>query len=465
VSSVLSVRFLHDPQFSVSVNGRTVPLAEHEGLVSHKTLTFDKGCTAEAYFVDSTLAARTTQYQGVAFWVGGRLVGDPGWAAHGKVFLDGRTRIAKRYTVIVKSEDLFDEVSPDWMEFKRSARVDALLNAVAGYVEDVFIQLSSDRVKDTTEAVLREHVADLRNLRPSAKIEIEEFVTSVTRTQPTIQSDSLSAAVRGVIELEKTRAGSSLIEKIARLSEEDVAGLDRLLSEWTVRDALTVLDELDRRLAVIEAIEKLSGDSKVDELHALHPLVSESRWLFGIEFDTPEYVSNVSLTTAMREIFKKRLIGGEIENPRKRADLIVLGDATISGVAAERFEELTLPVMNAVLLVELKRGAAEITRDHVLQATNYVEDFLTSGLIEGEPHFRAFVVGHTLSQKVERRRDIGARARIEVATYGQLVRQASRRVFRLKERLKSRYEEVTGSDLLNRILAEPQQGSLNIRLQ
>ena len=459
VSTVLSARFLHDPQFNVSVNGHSIPLADHEGLVNKKTLTFGDGCIAQAYFVDSTQAARTTQHQGVAFWVGGRLVGDPGWVAHGKVFMDGRTRVAKRYTVIVKSDDLFDEVSPDWTEFKKSERVDALLDAVADYVQEVFTQISADRVQDTTEAVLREHVYELRGLRPSAKMEIEEFVTSVTKSQPTIQPDSLSAAVRGVIDLEKTRTGASLLEKIARLSEEDVAGLDRLLSEWTVRDALTVLDELDRRLRVIEAIEKLSGDSKVDELHALHPLVTESRWLFGIEFDTPEYVSNVSLTTAMREIFGKRLVGGEIENPRKRTDILVLGDATVSGVATERFEESTLPTMSQVLLMELKRGGAEITRDHVIQATNYVEDFLRSGLIEGEPYFRVFVIGHTVSERVEPRRDIGPRARIEIATYGQLVRQANRRLFRLRERLTSRYE-VTGSDLLNRILAEPEQQRL-----
>jgi hypothetical protein len=406
MSTVLSARFLHDPQFSVSVNGRSIPLADHGGLVNKKTLTFGDGCTAQAYFVDSTQAARTTQYQGVAFWVGGRLVGEPGWVTGGKVFMDGRTRIAKRYTVIVKSDDLFDDVSPDWTEFKKSPRVDALLDAVGDYVQEVFTQISTDRVQDTTEAVLREHVSEIRGLRPLAKMEVEEFVASVTKSQPSILPDSLSAAVRGIIDLEKTRTGSSLLEKIARLSEEDVAGLDRLLGEWTVRDALTVLDELDRRLRVVEAIEKLSSDSKVEELHALHPLVTESRWLFGIEFDTPEYVSNVSLTTAMREIFGKRLVGGEIANPRKRTDILVLGDATVSGVATERFGELALPTMSQVLLLELKRGGSEITRDNVNQATNYVEDFLGSRLIEGEPFFRVFVIGHTVSDKVQVRRDI-----------------------------------------------------------
>jgi hypothetical protein len=457
IQSMLAARFLHDPQFSVSVNGQTVPLAEHVGLINHKTLKFGENCRADAYFVDSTRAAKTTQYQGVAFWVGGRLVGDPAWAVGGTVFLDGRTRIAKRFTVVIKSEDLFDDVAADWTEFKKTDRVQALLIVVADYVQEVFAQISEDRIQETTETVLREHSSDLRTLRPSAKLDIQEFVDTVTHSQPTINIESLSAAVRAVIDLEKTRSGAALLEKLGRLSEADVSGLDRLLSEWTVRDALTVLDELDRRLSVIEAISKLSSDSRVDELHALHPLVTESRWLFGLEFDTPEFVANVSLTTAMRKIFNKRIEGGEIENPRKRADILVLGDATMSGVATERIEDQGLPLLSQVLLIELKRGGAEITRENVHQATDYVEDFLRSGLIDGEPFFRAFVVGHSVSDKLERKRDVGERAKVEVTTYGQLVRLANRRLFRLKERLTSRYEQVTGSELLNKILAEPEQ--------
>ncbi len=465
IATVLSARFLHDPQFTVSVNGISIPLSDHHGLVSEQTIHFSDGCTAHAYFVDSTRSARTTQYQGVAFWVGGRLVGEPGWVAQGKAFLDGRTRIAKRYTVIIKSDDLFDDVSPDWTEFKKTDRVNALLDAVADYVQEVFLKISEERVQDTAEAALREHASQIRDLRPSAKLDVTDFVESVTRTQPSIPVESLSAAVRGVIELEKSRTGASLLEKIARLSEEDIAGLDRLLSDWTIRDALTVLDELDRRLKVAEAIEKLSADSKADELHALHPLITESRWLFGLEFDTPEYVSNVTLTTAMREIFKKRISSGEIENPRKRADIIVLGDATLSGVATEEFDESSLPKMSRVLLLELKRGAAVITRAHMNQASDYVQDFLGSSLIEAKPNFRVFVIGHSVSDKVQRRLSIGDRAEIEIATYTQLVRQTNRRLFRLRERLASRYEEVKGSDLLNRILAEPEQQNLTILFQ
>ena len=465
VRNVLSARFLHDPRFRVIVNGRHVDLSQHKGLIDQTVLSIGEAARAEAYFIDSTKSAKTTQYQGVAFWVGTRLVGDPAWAAGSTVFLDGRTRIAKRYSVVVKSADLFDEVLPDWSGFKKSDQVERLYSVVADYVETVFKKLSTERMQDTTEAVFREHRDDLDTLKPLARLEVSEFVKVVTDEQPTIQPEALSAALKAVINIEKTRAGASLLEKLSKLSEEDIEGLDRLLGEWSVRDALTVLDELDRRLVVIGAVERLCGDSNVDELHVLHPLITEARWLFGHEFDTPEFAANVSLTTAMQKVFAKRAKDDSFANPRKRADLIVLADATISGVCTEQVdEESGLVAMREILLVELKRGNAEITRENIHQASDYVEDLLRSGLLDGTPYFRAFVVGHSISNKVEPKRSIGENpvlGRVQAVTYPQLVRSAQKRLFRLREKLTTRYEEVKGTDLLSRILSEPRQMSLS----
>jgi hypothetical protein len=295
-------------------------------------------------------------------------------------------------------------------------------------------------------------------------IGLAKIPQTITTDQPTIQQETLSAAVRAVISLEKTRSGDALLEKLSRLSDEDVAGLDRLLSEWSVRDALTVLDEIDRRLTVVEAVSKLAGDNKVDELHALHPLVTESRWLFGHEFDSPEFASNVTLSTALKKVFGKRPVDGTFKNPRKRADLIVLADATFSGVAAEAADDASgLSTLKDVLLIELKRGDSEICRENVNQACDYVEDLLNSGLLDGKPYFKAFVVGHRVHPKVQPVRQIGENpvlGRVQATTYGQLVRSAERRLFRIRERLSTRYEEVTGSELLTKVLAEPRQLSL-----
>jgi hypothetical protein len=61
----------------VLVNGRSLLLTEHTGLIDKTILALGSEKSAEVFFIDSTIAARTTQYQGVAFWVGSRLVGEP----------------------------------------------------------------------------------------------------------------------------------------------------------------------------------------------------------------------------------------------------------------------------------------------------------------------------------------------------------------------------------------------------
>jgi hypothetical protein len=461
IRDVLSARFLHDPQFSVHVNGKSVPLSEHTGLIDQTTLKVNDALSVEAYFIDSTKSARTTQYQGIAFWVGGRLVGEPSWILGNAALIDGRTRIAKRHTVVIKSDGLYDEVQPDWSAFKSSKLIDSLFQVVSEYVGKLFIRLSTERIQETRDSVLSQHRETIEGLQPLARLEIREFVDDLTSAQPMMTVETVSVAVQAVINLEKSRSGMGLLEKLSKLSDEDVEGLDRLLGEWTVRDALTVLDEIDRRVAVLQAIVRFSADQDADELHTLHPLVSEARWLFGPEFDSAEYASNVSLQTALKTLFKKRLDPKAFLNPRKRPDLLILSDSTICGVSTDAYDnEKGLSSLRDILLIELKRGRIEIGREEVHQATDYVEDLTKSGHLDGAPFIRAFVVGHTKSSKVEETRKIGdspIRARIDVTTYNQLVRTGEKRLFRLKEKLAARYEELSGVDLFERATSGAEQ--------
>ena len=392
IRDVLSARFLHDPQFSVHVNGKSVPLSEHTGLIDKTILKVNDALSVEAYFIDSTKSARTTQYQGVAFWVGGRLVGEPSWILGNAVLIDGRTRIAKRHTVVIKSDGLYDEVQPDWSAFKSSKLIDSLFQVVSEYVGKLFIRLSTERIQETRDSVLSQHRETIEGLQPLARLEIREFVDDLTSAQPMMTVETVAVAVQAVINLEKSRSGMGLLEKLSKLSDEDVEGLDRLLGEWTVRDALTVLDEIDRRVAVLQAIVRFSADQDADELHTLHPLVSEARWLFGPEFDSAEYASNVSLQTALKTLFKKRLDPKAFLNPRKRPDLLILSDSTICGVSTDTYDnEKGLSSLRDILLIELKRGRIEIGREEVHQATDYVEDLTRSGHLDGAPFIRAFV--------------------------------------------------------------------------
>lgn len=460
IRDVLSARFLHDPAFTVRVNGSSVPLSSHAGLIEKTKLDLGDGRGATAYFVDTTKAARTTKQQGIAFWIGRRLVGAPSWALGTRTVIDGRTTLAKRYTVVIESDSFFDDVASDWSGFKINEATDALFENVHEYVSGVFRRLSHDRAQETKEAVLREHRSEIEQLQPLAKLDVAEFVDALSEKSYTMAPDVLSAAVEAVIRMEKSKSGGALLEKLAKLSDDDIEGLDRLLGEWSVRDALTVLGEIDRRLAVVEALAKLSKDPKVDELKTLHPLVTEARWLFGPEYESAEYASNLSLRNAVEKVFKERIDKTAFINPRRRPDLIILADATLSAVAVDTIDgETSLSTMHDVLVIELKRGGFDLERKEMEQATGYVEDILGCGLVEGKPRINAFVVGHSIRQGVQTKRGVGDPefGVIRATTYWQLVRTAEQRLFKLRDRLKDRYDTLSGSDALSKVLAEPLQ--------
>lgn len=273
--------------------------------------------------------------------------------------------------------------------------------------------------------------------------------------------------MQALINLEKSRGGAGLLEKLTKLDESDIDGLDRLLSQWTVRDALSVLDEIDHRLGVVAAIEKLCGDPATDELHTLHPLVTQARWLFGPEFDSSEYASNVSLRSATQRIFSKRVDSTAFINSRQRPDIVVLADATCSIVGTETFDAANSNLMKIqdVLIIELKKGNSVIGREEMFQADSYIQDFLGSGAIDGTPMFKAFVVGHEIAAKTAREKEIKKeikeenvlRGRVVATTYNQLTRTAHQRLFRLKDRIPARYEDVSGADLSARVMSSISQ--------
>lgn len=459
VLDIISARFMHDPAFSVAINGKSIPLEQHKGLIDSKEEKIEGDITLKMHFIDSLAVARRTLYQGIAFWQGGRLVGEPSWILGHESVIDGRTRFAKRYTVVVVSTDLGDFINDDWTGFRMDERMNKVFEVVRTYVEEEFAKLASEQLDTIKAEVHKEFREEIAELTPFGQYEVDETIQIVTRNHPTARPEALSIAVDAVINIQKSRSGKELLRKLSIFSMEDIEGLNRLLSQWTVKDALCVLDEIDRRISTIEAIRKLSEDPKVDELQVLHPLITEARWLFGPEFDSPEYVSNRQLQTAARQLFKETGPGLFV-NPKKRPDLIVLDQSSISLTGIDSFDsESGLAVTMKILLVELKRGGFELTRNERNQLHGYVEDLLRSGVIGGSPYINAFLVG----MKVERGGLSGSRVmdsnddkkeigKITIATFSQLVDTAEQRLFRLRKTLSERYDDIPGLDLFQRAI-------------
>lgn len=466
ILDVLSARFMHDPSFKVLINGKSIQLEDHKGLLHSKEVTVNESIKLKMYFLDSLAAGRKTLYQGIAFWQGGRLVGEPSWILGTESIIDGRTRFAKRYTMVVSSDDLGDFVNEDWTGFRKDDALLPVFAAVTEYAEEEFAKLSEEQLDSIKDDIHKEFRTDIAGLSSLGKYEVDEAIQAVATKHPTARPEVLSIAVEAVINLSKSRSGAELLRRLSTFSEKDIEGLNKLLSQWSVKDALSVLDEIDRRLTTIEAIRKLSGDSKVDELHILHPLVTNSRWLFGPEYDSPEYVSNRQLQTVAKELFKRSDGKDIFINPKKRPDLIVLENHTIGLTGTDSFDsEKNLSITTNVLLVELKRGGFELTREERNQLQGYLEDLRGSGIVGGNPFINAFLVGMKVQKgglsgsKVtdpnDGKKEIG---RISIASFAQLVDTAEKRLFRLRDTLKDRYDDVPGLDLFKRVQVQGELG-------
>ena len=467
IQTVLAARFVHDPEFVVQVNGVARTVAEIEGKVSEEKLSLSGGRSATVIVIDSTLLNHSSVHQGIAFWVQRRLVGTPSWSIGAIASFDGRTRFARRYKVIVDTHGFDDQVERDWTGFQRTEPVGELFKATAEHVERIAQNLAEEVVEESTVDALSQNRAALTCLGRGAQIEVAEFTKAIAQAHPTISPEFLSAAVKAVINLERSKSGAALLQKLSTLPADDVAGLDQLLAEWSVKDAMRVLDAIDGRLSVIETIRRISDDPETDELHTLHPLVLRSRWLFGPEFDSEEFCSNATLQTVAKQLFHKA--GGQFINERNRPDIVVLPDkVSLQLVGVEAFDpaDSSIVQMQHVLLIELKKGGFKLTRNEVSQADGYVQDIAASGAITGTPFVSAWVVGQSIAAGVAKDKKVGDGdrdfGRVRATTFGALVDTANRRMMKLRHTLSARYSTIPTDSLIERVLEQPAQVELDV---
>jgi hypothetical protein len=384
ILTVLAARFIHDPEFEIRVNGVLRTFTEIDGRVSEETLDIGGGRSATVIVIDSTRLNHSSVHQGIAFWVQRRLVGTPSWAIGQVANFDGRTRFARRYKVIVDTQGYESEVEQDWSAFRATDAVRDLYRATAEHIGKVAQELAAEIVEAASEDALTQNRTELATLGQGARLEVAEFTKAVAQAHPTVSPDFLATAVKAVINLEKSKSGTALLQKLSALAPDDIVGLDQLLTEWSIKDALRVLDEIDSRISVIETIRRLADDPNTDELHTLHPLILRSRWLFGPEFESQEYCSNATLQTVARELFKST--DAQFINERHRPDIVVLPDnSTLQMTGIESFDpaDPTLTQLQQILLIELKKGGFELTRKEVNQADGYVQDIAASGALSG----------------------------------------------------------------------------------
>ena len=453
INDIISARFLHDPNFKILINRELINLENHSGLLKTVDYNFEN-YNFKILLIDTKKARKNTIYQGIAIWQSGRLIGEPSWALGTNIVLDGRTQEAKKYSIVIQTNDLENFIREDWSGFKKDKTLEIIFEKLTERITDIFKEIAVENIEETKKNIKSQYQSDYNALSPLAKYEFNEALENIAKTNPTAKQESINLAVETIINLEKTRGGSELLQKLSTLTGDDIDGLNRLLDNWTIKDALTVLDEIDKRISVIESIRQLASDKTVDELHVLHPLIASARWIFGPEFDSPEYSYNNQLHTTVEKVFGKKIDKNNFNNNKKRPDIVVMGESTFSINCITDYDtETSISQIKKVLIIELKRGGFKLGREERNQAVGYVEDFMNCGTLINTPYINAFLVGESFSEKVQPIQSIENENKVEmgkvqICLFSQIVDSAERRLFNLRNKLSERYSSFTNEDIL-----------------
>lgn len=246
-----------------------------------------------------------------------------------------------------------------------------------------------------------------------------------------------------------------MLRQLNFMNPEEIDKLTDLLDNWNVDDIMTVMDEIDKRIVVVEAIERLYESKNTDELHTLHPLVLNARWLFGPQYDSPMFTSNKALSTVIKTLFKEdEYDESQLDNPQKRPDIICLKRFSFKAVCTERNDgDIMKP--DQVLIIELKRGGFKIEDDEVSQAQRYVRQLKKSSVLHKSAEITAYVVGAEIGDVNQTNNsEFGS---TYVVTYGQLVQTAKTKLFNLKEKLKEHYDSLGEQSIVEIALSESKQ--------
>lgn len=464
IKEILSARFIYDPQFTLKINGDELSLSSSEDVVKREEITTVDGINLDIAIVDSTKTAQISKRHGVAFWISGRLVGNPAWAYGKFQFMDARYKIARRYTIIVQSddEDIINDVLPDWTGFYDTQKMNNVYTEVNKVIKDLVSEVMSETVSDLKKEVIEEKWDDLEKLPIADKREVSSFMDIMTTKNPMIASEFLSTSVDALLQIQRAKRGTELLSQLSMMSPNELDNLAELLKNWDINDVVNVIDEIDRRIVVIEAISRVYESKTTDELHTLHPMVLKAKWLFGAEFDSPMFTSNRSLSTLIKSLFKDDEYDLEaIANPRKRPDIFCLNRSTMRAVCTEKIDSQTGEIMkpDQILIIELKRGGFEIGYDEANQAENYVHQIKKSGVLHKDATIHAFVVGAKIGDiATHKNSEDGI---VDVVTYGHLVQTAKTKLFGLKEKLEEHYDSIDDKSLVEMALRGPRQMTLS----
>lgn len=452
VREIIGSRFLTDPGFIVTVDGTPVSFEDlSQEQKAWSEVTVPGLGVAKVLMIDAQKADKTTRQHGVAWWVNGRLVGDTRWRGADLItVIDGRTSEAKRFTFIVLADFLENSVKADWSDF--DAENAAWKQARPVVIEHIrnLVQSAISSRRAELKAEVRERIDGVaRVLPPLSRERVNEFVDRVADRCPNLTEDELTQVAGILANLEASSSKYALLAKLHDLPPGDLDALNQLLSDWTLRVAKDALDQIQTRLKLIRQMHETLRDETADEVRDLQPLFDRALWVFGPEYESIEFTSNMTMATVITKLFKGDVAASEARPTRNRPDFAILPDSSVGLYSRQAYGRDDGEPNHAehLVIVELKRPGIVIRDEQMEQASKYARELLRLGHISASTTVTCFVLGTRLDM-VNWEPIVQGKIVTKGMTFENFIKRAERRMLNLYDALKTapflNHDEIEG---------------------
>src|SRR5690606_20136982 len=174
---------------------------------------------------------------------------------------------------------------------------------VQEHIRSLLAEATTSKRSEVKETIRERLHYSIRQMAPASRERWNAFVDQVVDSCRSMQEHQIEQVAEILANLEVAKSKYGLITKLHEMKPGDLDNLHQILEDWTLTAAKDALDEIQARLRLIEELDTKLRDPESDEVQDLQPLLENSLWVFGPEFESIEYTSNRGMTTVIRSLF------------------------------------------------------------------------------------------------------------------------------------------------------------------
>ena len=349
---ILMLEYGRQTDFTIAVNGESVSVEDIPGTTFYYEDALPTAGTLRLRFTIST-GKRALRQSGIAIRIADKVVAKP------TVFgLDNDEEIPlkllKKLYGELNANGLIDSVTGDWGDIVETRAYSLVGGWASVHIKSALSQVFANEIQLARARLAQQISRRLSQLpehrRPFAEQRIERVLTSLYGEK----EDRVEAVVAVALDAIEFDDYYAVVQAVDDASSEDVATFANALNEFGLVDMALMAEQARRRLEFLNRLNALISNPSTRECD-MHAALEHNLWVLGPEYSL--LASNRTLRRIVEEYTTSKYKG---KRATERPDLLLLSSVTGSHV-----------------LIEFKRPALNVTREHEAQAITYRDELVT----------------------------------------------------------------------------------------